>query len=648
MKQKQKIACLAVAAALAATLCTGCQSQPTQESPAPGTETPQSSAPAQVSSVAELNYSNVNFDFADEIAALKEEVLLVPQAADIPLTVSEAGGASGMVLTPSVQEGHEQDYYLNAYVAGSALTFTADQAVQSAESSVSGALEVTDDTFTLTPAPLQAAQPADEVITVTMADGAVYRIHTVHELMPTLKITAAQVAEENQGVYDFAVDKFFFRVSTEGEMLYYRNMNCVGESMAENFAAQVTPDGTFYTGFVELRVELRNVNGGYSSGLYLVMDENYTDVDTLTLLPNQEANHTHGEGYLDQHEFLVLGDDHYLTLSYTPLEVSNLPDTVSGVDGTSTAYVWAGIFQEVKDGQVVAEINTTDYPLLYDSAIEKRNYAGSTDQGIDTTNGQGDPVFSLAEGFQDYVHPNSLDYTLKADGSVDKLLVSMRDQCAVYQFDMATGAMEWILGGKASTFTGYEDYTTTRKDEDGTEFTALSYGQHFARYMNKTADHTLDGNPVISVFDNQTGDAPFLMQPPAPTMAPTLTRTFVAELDPAAGTAQITDVINGTDLNALSDGYHIASHCGSVQYNSDSSVVIGWGLHSVVDTIAAQAPQGTITDSGYDDLRQGSRPIFTEYDMAAGEITFELYAERNPLLETHEALFSYRTYKTVG
>lgn len=644
----QKVISLAAAAALAVTLCTGCQGQPAQNSPAPGTEAPQTSTPNQVASVAELNYSNVNFDFADEIAALKEQVPLVPQAADIPLSVSEAGGASGMVLVPSVQDGHEQDYYLNAYVAGSELTFIGSQAIQSAESSVTGILDVTGDSFTLTPAAIQAEKPADEVITVTMEDGNVYRIHTVHELMPILTIPTAQVSESNKGVYDFAVDKFFLRVSTEGELIYYRNMNCVGESMAENFASQVTDDGTFFTGFVELRVELRNVNGGYSSGLYLVMDDHYTDVDTLTLLPNQEANHTHGEGYLDQHEFLVLGEDHYLTLSYTPLEVNNLPDTVTGVDGTSTAYVWAGIFQEVKDGEVVAEINTTDYPLLYETAIEKRNYAGSTDQGIDTTTGQGDPVFSLAEGWQDYVHPNSLDYTLKADGSVDKLLVSMRDQCAVYQFDMASGAIEWILGGKASTFTGYEDFTSTRKDEEGTKFTALTYGQHFARYTNKNADHTLDGNPVISVFDNQTGDAPFLMQPPAPTMAPTLTRTFVAELDPAAGTAQIIDVINGTDLNQLSDGYHIASHCGSVQYDDDTAVVIGWGLHSVVDTIGAQAPQGTISDTGYEDLRQGSRPIFTEYDMTTGEITFELYADRNPLIQTHEALFSYRTYKTAG
>lgn len=644
----QKVISLAAAAALAVTLCTGCQGQPAQNSPAPGTEAPQTSTPNQIASAAELNYSNVNFDFSDEIAALKEQVPLVPQAADIPLSVSEAGGASGMVLVPSVQDGHELDYYLNAYVAGSELTFTGSQAIQSAESSVTGALDVANDSFTLTPAAIQAEKPADEVITVTMEDGSIYRIHTVHELMPILTVPTAQVSESNKGVYDFAVDKFFLRVSTEGELIYYRNMNCVGESMAENFASQVTDDGTFFTGFVELRVELRNVNGGYSSGLYLVMDDHYTDIDTLTLLPNQEANHTHGEGYLDQHEFLVLGEDHYLTLSYTPLEVNNLPDTVSGVDGTSTAYVWAGIFQEVKDGEVVAEINTTDYPLLYETAIEKRNYAGSTDQGIETTTGQGDPVFSLAEGWQDYVHPNSLDYTLNADGSVDKLLVSMRDQCAVYQFDMSSGAIEWILGGKASTFTGYEDFASTRKDEEGTEFTALTYGQHFARYANKNADHTLDGNPVISVFDNQTGDAPFLMQPPAPTMAPTLTRTFVAELDPAAGTAQITDVINGTDLNQLSDGYHIASHCGSVQYDDDTSVVIGWGLHSVVDTIGAQAPQGTISDTGYEDLRQGSRPIFTEYDMTTGEITFELYADRNPLIQTHEALFSYRTYKTTA
>ena len=59
------------------------------------------------------------------------------------------------------------------------------------------------------------------------------------------------------------------------------------------------------------------------------------------------------------------------------------------------------------------------------------------------------------------------------------------------------------------------------------------------------------------------------------------------------------------------------------------------------------APEGTIGDKGYNDLRIGSRPIFTEYDQENDTVTFELSADRNPLCQSHEAFFSYRTYKTL-
>lgn len=617
------------------------QQEADADKPEEDTEEPEAGAPA---SVADIDYANVNFDFAEDIAAEKEATALIPEEADISLKVADANGATGVILVPSTEEGNVSDYYLNAYVAGSELVFSGD--IASAASSVNGDVAVENGEAKVVPAAIQATEPTDEVITFTMEDGSQYLVHTVNELLPVLKVTASEVADENSGVYHFALDHFMLSVNTDGELAYYRNFGSVGDLLAENFSKQITKDGAFYTAFVELHQEYRNANGGYSSGMHVVMDENHKEIDYVTLLSNTEVNHTHGEGYLDEHEFVVIGKGHYLTLSYTPEYVENIPES-AGTGGASVGYVWAGIFQEVKDGKVVAEVNTTDYPLLYESAVEKLDYANSTDQGVTVTINENE-VFSLADGWQDYVHPNSLDYTLNADGTVDSLLVSMRDQCAVYQFDMASGAMEWILGGKASSLSGYDEFTSERQDEAGNSFTALTYAQHYARYMNKDANGAIDGNVQISLFDNQTGTAPFFIQPPAPQMAPNLTRTFTATIDPEAGTATVENVINGTDLNQKSEGYHISSHCGSVVYFNGNSVVIGWGLHGVVDNIGAMAPEGTIADpAGYADLRQGSRPVFTEYDQDNDTITFELYATRNPKVQSHEALFSYRTYKTA-
>lgn len=593
--------------------------------------------------VAQIDCANINYDFAEQIKAEKAELKLVPDAAKVGIAVADEKGASGVVLVPAQDEKNTADLYLNALVAGNALTVssTGEAKIASASSSASGALTVKDGSFTFTPAALKADKPTDEVVTVTMSDKTEYKLHTVNEMAPAMTVTGSGVAEANAGVYVFAVDKFLLRVNTAGELVYYRNMGCVGERMAENFAPQTVGDKLWHSYFVELHPAWQQSQGGYSSGMYVVMDENFKDIDQVTLLPNTEKDHTHGEGYLDQHEFVVLGEKHYLTLSYTPELVDNLPANVKGLDGGNTGYVWAGVFQEVKDGKVLKEINTTDYPLLYESAVEKLNYAGSTDKGVEVEI-NGEKKLSLADGWQDYVHPNSLDYTLNADGTVNKLLVSMRDQSAVYQFDFATGAIEWILGGKASTLTGYEAYTTVRDAEDGRQFAALTFGQHYARYTNRDEKGAIDGKVEFTVFDNQTGMAPFFMKLPVPTR----TRTFRVAVDPAAKTAQVSDVINGADLNA-NGKYHNASHCGSVDYANKNSVVIGWGLHAVVDSIPAMAPKGTMSDIGFEDLRMGSRPIFTEYDMEKGEITFELSAQRNPLFQGHEALFSYRTYKAA-
>ena len=89
-------------------------------------------------------------------------------------------------------------------------------------------------------------------------------------------------------------------------------------------------------------------------------------------------------------------------------------------------------------------------------------------------------------------------------------------------------------------------------------------------------------------------------------------------------------------------------HCGSVQYDSDTSVTIGWGLHGVIDNIPP-IPQAAQTDANYPDipLYQGSRPIFTDYNLEDGTISFELTAHRNAKASTSEALFSYRTYKNA-
>ena len=126
----------------------------------------------------------------------------------------------------------------------------------------------------------------------------------------------------------------------------------------------------------------------------------------------------------------------------------------------------------------------------------------------------------------------------------------------------------------------------------------------------------------------------------------------LSSINETSGTAKVYNAINGTDLTSKNGKYHIASHCGSVQYDSDTSVTIGWGLHGVIDNIPGGVPAEMVTvhDPNYPNivLKQGCRPVFTDYNLAAGTISFELTPSRNTLnAGSPDALFSYRTYKTA-
>lgn len=78
----------------------------------------------------------------------------------------------------------------------------------------------------------------------------------------------------------------------------------------------------------------------------------------------------------------------------------------------------------------------------------------------------------------DYIHVNSID-----PGGSDDLLLSARNTWALYDIDIPTGAVQWELGGRNSTF----------KLQAGTQ----TYWQHDAEWQP---------GGLISVFDN--GDAP--------------------------------------------------------------------------------------------------------------------------------------------
>lgn len=201
------------------------------------------------------------------------------------------------------------------------------------ESGEKAEIQKNGDVYEVEVSALSTNNKKEEQILIQSEDNT-YTIHTRPETMANLT-TYVDKNKVEKGAYTFAVDHYLIRVNTEGKIIYYRNMDCTGEKtgkelQVENFRAQ---DGSedkkrYYTYFVELDPTKRNMNGGYSSGMYVIMDQNYKEINYVILQKNVAEHHVHGEGYLDQYELNLLSKDHWFALSYTELHVKNIPKTV--------------------------------------------------------------------------------------------------------------------------------------------------------------------------------------------------------------------------------------------------------------------------------------------------------------------------------
>lgn len=131
----------------------------------------------------------------------------------------------------------------------------------------------------------------------------------------------------------------------------------------------------------------------------------------------------------------------------------------------------------------------------------------------------------------DYFHVNSIQ--AQADGS---LVVSARNTCAIYKLNRQTGAIEWTLGGKRSSF----------KMGAGTRF----YYQHDARFQ-------ADGN--LTLFDD--AGAPFRENE---------SRGLTLHLDTSKMTATlVAQDRHGPPLRAPAEG--------NVQRLGNGGDFVGWG-----------------------------------------------------------------------
>jgi EmrB/QacA subfamily drug resistance transporter len=220
-----------------------------------------------------------------------------------------------------------------------------------------------------------------------------------------------------------------------------------------------------------------------------------------------------GGWVLTLHEFLISGEDAWVTAN------KNIPMDLSKYGGAYNGALVDSAVQEynLKTGKLLRSWDALDHIPLSES------------QASLPTNG-----FPW-----DAYHVNAID--LVGDGT---FLVSMRDTWAAYLVDIATGRIEWTLGGRGSSF----------KFGPGASFE----WQH---------DVKLQPNSTVSLFDDHccqlTGGGTYV-SPTAPS------RGLVLKLDQQSHTATLVSEYSlGKDFDA--------EYMGDTQPLQNGNVLVGWG-----------------------------------------------------------------------
>jgi hypothetical protein len=207
---------------------------------------------------------------------------------------------------------------------------------------------------------------------------------------------------------------YLLMVDRSGAPVYYRTF---APLYAQNFQ-QVT----MATGQVVYAANVGNLNPqGWTLGNDHIMDQHFNDVADYQL----GAYAQHDALPAEAHEFLLLGDQHYVAMTFLQrtLDMSQYNPSWS-----NQAVVMSNLFQEVDHGTVLFEWDSANVPALYQDS----NYENAFDTA----------------SVSDYLHLNSITI----DPSDQNFIVSFRHTSSIVKMDRHTGQILWTMGGKEDQF----------------------------------------------------------------------------------------------------------------------------------------------------------------------------------------------------
>ena len=265
-----------------------------------------------------------------------------------------------------------------------------------------------------------------------------YIVNTMNTDFPNYSVEGKSEYEGDyyMSTFDFNFDRnhFIFKLDQAGKIKYYKKTNMI----AFDFKKELSEDGNIRYMYLEA---IDNNLAGLKSILpcdLVIMNEDYKEIDRINYLFKDGTNIP-----LENHSYLYLGENHYILTTYKAIGKQEILNSQM-----QKVYVMDNYIQEIKDGKIIWEFNTTKYPELYKySSLE----------GLD---------YNIA--YQDYAHINFMEID-KTDGN---LLCSYRNFDAIIKIDRKTGKLIWILGGNG------DEFGLTDKQKFSKQHSAISLGNN--------------------------------------------------------------------------------------------------------------------------------------------------------------------------
>ncbi|MEG0379677.1 MAG: arylsulfotransferase family protein, partial [Eubacterium sp.] len=280
---------------------------------------------------------------------------------------------------------------------------------------------------------------SNELLTVVVTNGKDTRtlyFRTKSSQLPEMITTGESPYEGDYYITD-TEKALMYKLNEKGEITWYVALS---EEQADgkvftDFKKHTLENGDIRYSYhiVDPDIETMGITG-YLPGTRVIIDEKYEEVRRdgarVSLLDKDEKNRDKevmGDP-IDGNAFILLGDKHFIAEGYQLETVDNIPAEIP--KDPMGSKVAGAVIQEIKDGEVVFEWKSTDYPELYGISTIGNDFANSTVK------------------VQDYLHINDM----VIDETDNNLIVSFKNAGTVIKINREDGKIMWMLSGKGDQF----------------------------------------------------------------------------------------------------------------------------------------------------------------------------------------------------